>query len=76
VLGQGARPDPAGPLLTALDSARARRDSPLTAIAAICGTHRDPQGLAAQTERLEAAEVTVTRGPAHAARLALQAVAA
>jgi FdrA protein len=76
VLGHGAHPDPAGALVAALKSALAGRDSPLSAIAAVCGTDRDPQGLAAQTQSLEAAGAVVTRSPAHAARLARQAVSA
>jgi FdrA protein len=76
VLGHGGHPDPAGALVAALKSALARRDSPLSAIAAVCGTERDPQGLAAQTQCLEAAGAVVTRSPAHAARLALRAVSA
>jgi FdrA protein len=76
VLGRGAHPDPASHMAQAIESLRARRTSPITVIATLCGTERDPQGLTAQTERLRAAGAVVTRGPAHAARLALQAVAA
>jgi len=74
VLGRGAHPDPAAPMAEAIESARAERAGPLTVIAVLCGTGRDPQGLAAQAERLREAGAVVTRGPAHAAALALRAV--
>jgi FdrA protein len=75
VLGRGAHPDPAAPLAEAIESAAARRRSPLAVIATLCGTERDPQGFARQSARLEAAGAVVTRSGAHAARLALEAAA-
>jgi FdrA protein len=74
VLGRGAHPDPAAPLTEALAAVQSRRRAPLAVIAAVCGSERDPQGLAAQSARLEAAGAVVTRSGAHAARLALAAV--
>jgi FdrA protein len=69
VLGHGAHPDPAGPIVAAL----ARAAHPPAVIASICGTRRDPQGIDGQIAALEAAGVVTTRGNAHAARLALAA---
>jgi FdrA protein len=76
VLGRGAHPDPATPLAQAIEAARAPRATPLAVIAGVCGTDRDPQRIAAQSERLRAAGAVVTRSPAHATALALQAVGA
>jgi FdrA protein len=66
VLGYGAHPDPAAELAPAIAGAREE----LTVIVALCGTERDPQGLAAQRAALEEAGALVTRSNAHAARLA------
>jgi FdrA protein len=74
VLGRGAHPDPAAPLAAAIETALARRRSPLAIVAVLCGTERDPQGFSAQSERLERAGAVVTRSPSHAAQLALEAV--
>jgi FdrA protein len=70
VLGYGAHPDPAGDLAPAIVGAR----EDLTVIVALCGTERDPQGLAAQRAALEEAGAMVTRSNAHAARLAASLV--
>lgn len=73
VLGFGAHPDPAdslAPLIARLVEARA---GSLTVIVSICGTDADPQGLADQRQRIEAAGATVTQSVAHGARLAVLA---
>ncbi|MBI1736011.1 MAG: hypothetical protein HYR51_12625 [Candidatus Rokubacteria bacterium] len=72
VLGRGAHPDPAGAVVDALGSAR--RDA-VVVVAALIGTAGDPQGLAAQRARLEAAGVHVFEGAAEAARFAATLVA-
>jgi FdrA protein len=71
VLGYGAHPDPAGELAPAI--AAARED--LNVVVALCGAEGDPQDLAAQRAKLEAAGAAVTRSNAHAARMALAAAA-
>ena len=58
VLGDGAHPDPAGELAPAVAAARGGGDGPAVA-AVIVGTDEDPQDLAAQRERLEAAGARV-----------------
>ncbi len=73
VLGHGTHPDPAGELLPAIDAARVRARAAghgLVVIASVVGTACDPQGLAAQTARLEASGVIVMPSNAQAARLA------
>jgi succinyl-CoA synthetase alpha subunit len=67
VLGYGAHPDPAGELLSAIDTARARG---VTVIASVCGTDADPQGLTRQTDALRRAGALVMPSNAQAARLA------
>jgi FdrA protein len=60
VLGAGAHPDPAGPVTVAVERARQRaaaRGRRLGAVASVIGAPRDPQGLAGQIARLEAAGV-------------------
>ena len=73
VLGHGAAPDPAGDIAPALEAARrhARADGRgLAVVASVIGTAADPQGLAAQTARLEAAGAWVLPANAQAARAA------
>jgi FdrA protein len=73
VLGHGAAADPATPLAAAVAEARAvaaadgRR---LEAVASVCGTAGDPQGLPAQREILRSAGVRVLPTNAAAARYA------
>ncbi|MGH7392806.1 MAG: hypothetical protein ACREM3_25640, partial [Candidatus Rokuibacteriota bacterium] len=78
VLGYGAHPDPAGELLPALDGARAEARAAgrgLVVVASVVGTDGDPQGLTAQTARLEASGVIVMPSNAQAARLAARVAA-
>ena len=73
VLGQGAHPDPAGPVAVAVERARQRaaaRGRRLAAVASVIGAPRDPQGLEGQVARLEAAGVEVLPSNAEAARFA------
>ena len=73
VLGKGAHEDPAGPLGSAIDDARAaaeRDGRRLFAVASVVGTRSDPQGLTAQVARLEQAGVEVLPSNAEAARFA------
>jgi FdrA protein len=67
VLGYGAHPDPAGELLPAIATARARG---VTVIASVCGTEGDPQGLSRQADTLRRAGVVVMPSNAQAARIA------
>lgn len=60
VLGYGACADPAGVVVEAVTRTRARRmAAPLVVITTITGTDADPQGRAAQSEKLRAANITV-----------------
>jgi FdrA protein len=70
VLGYGAHPDPAGELAPAIERARATaRDAgrTLAVVMSLCGAAGDPQGLAAQRARLEAAGAAVYSRNADAA---------
>jgi succinyl-CoA synthetase alpha subunit len=67
VLGYGAHPDPAGELRAAIEAACTHG---VTVVASVCGTDRDPQGLARQTATLQAAGALVMPSNAQAARLA------
>lgn len=58
VLGEGAHPDPAAELASAIAEARAGR-SDLKIIAILLGTGEDPQGLDGQREQLTKAGATV-----------------
>jgi FdrA protein len=71
VIGYGAHPDPAGHLAQVLDG-RGLADVPV--VASVTGTRLDPQNLAAQTARLEAAGVVVAPSNAQACELALALV--
>ena len=57
VLGDGADPDPAGELASAIEAARSKRE--LEIVALVVGTEEDPQGLAAQVEALRGAGARV-----------------
>jgi FdrA protein len=73
VLGHGAAPDPAGDIAPALEAARRHAHAHgrgLAVVASVVGTAADPQGLAAQTARLEAAGAWVLPSNAQAARAA------
>ena len=73
VLGHGAAADPAGDVAPALEAARAgarARGRGLAVVVSVVGTTRDPQGLAAQVARLEAAGAWVLPSNAQAARAA------
>jgi FdrA protein len=73
VLGHGAAPDPAGDIAPALEAARRHARAHgrgLAVVGSVVGTAADPQGLAAQTARLEAAGVWVLPSNAQAARAA------
>jgi FdrA protein len=69
VLGLGAHPDPAAELAPLIEAAQSARRH-LTVVVSLCGTDRDPQGLARQRSRLTEAGALVTRNAAHAGRLA------
>ncbi len=78
VLGHGAAPDPAGDIAPALEAARRHAQAHgrgLAVVASVIGTAADPQGLAAQTARLEAAGAWVLPSNAQAARAAACIVA-
>jgi len=73
VLGYGAHPDPAAEMLPAIRAARdaARRDKrELVFVGFVCGTERDPQGLARQVAALREAGVILAVSNAQAARTA------
>lgn len=73
VLGHGAAVDPAGDIAPALAAARRHAQAHgrgLAVVASVVGTTADPQGLAAQTARLEAAGAWVLPSNAQAARAA------
>ncbi len=62
VLGYGSHPDPASELAPAIEEARAKAEAAgrhLEFVAIVVGTDEDPQDMAAQIERLEAAGVQV-----------------
>jgi FdrA protein len=73
VIGYGASPDPATPVVEALASARAAAAADgreLLVIGSVCGTPGDPQGLDRQRGLLEGAGVVLAPTNAAAARLA------
>jgi len=73
VLGHGAADDPAGDVAPAIEAARSTARAhgrELAVVASVVGTAADPQGLAAQTARLEAAGAWVLPSNAQAARAA------
>jgi FdrA protein len=71
VLGYGAHPDPAAEIAPAIRAARAAGGArELAFVAFVCGTERDPQGLARQSARLREAGVILAESNAHAARIA------
>lgn len=71
VLGYGACEDPAGAVVETLEQVRTRRAAPLVTIATLTGTDGDPQGRAAQSEKLQAAGVAVVETLEEAILLAI-----
>jgi FdrA protein len=72
VLGFGSNANPAAELVPALKAARKITESngrAFVCVGHICGTRRDPQGLAAQTEALNAAGMILADSNAQAVRL-------
>ncbi len=68
VLGDGAHPDPAHEIVEAVAAAVAARSGlPLSVVASVCGTRRDPQGTARQEETLRRAGFVVRPSAALAA---------
>ena len=74
VLGFGAHPDPSDELAPMVQSALGSRSGDLSVVIAVCGAAADPQDTEAQVAAFRRSGATVTRGVAHAARLALSAV--
>jgi FdrA protein len=73
VIGYGASPDPATPVVEAVAAARAAAAADgreLLVIGSVCGTPADPQGLDRQRGLLEAAGIVLAPTNAAAARLA------
>jgi succinyl-CoA synthetase alpha subunit len=73
VLGYGAHPDPAAEMLPAIRAARdaaQRGGRGLAFVGFVCGTERDPQGLARQVGALREAGVILAASSAQAARTA------
>jgi FdrA protein len=66
VLGEGAHPDPASELAPAITEVRKGRGGALDVLALLVGTDADPQGLAAQAQRLAEAGAVVVRTTAEA----------
>jgi succinyl-CoA synthetase alpha subunit len=78
ILGDGAHPDPAGPLVAAIGEARARARRArrtIEVVAHVVGTDEDPQGLADQEGKLRRAGVHVCPTNRLAAELARGLVA-
>ena len=74
VLGYGAHPDPAAEMLPAIRAAREaaqRGGRSIAFLGFVCGTERDPQGLARQAAALRAAGVILAASNAQAARTAV-----
>lgn len=71
VLGYGAHPDPAAEMVPAIRAARAAAGGRSVAfVGFVCGTERDPQGLARQAAALADAGVILAASNAQAARTA------
>ncbi len=73
VLGYGAHPDPASEMVPAIEAAREKAKAggrTLRFVGFVCGTEGDPQGLARQTEALEAAGMILLPSNAQAVRFA------
>jgi len=77
VLGYGSHPDPASELVPALRRASeiaARQGRDLVFVGHVCGTERDPQGLARQARALGDAGMMLAESNAQAVRLAASIV--
>jgi len=75
VLGDGAHPDPAAEIVGAVDAARgSRSDKPLSVVASVCGSRRDPQGTARQERTLRQSGVKVEPSAARAAAQAAELI--
>ena len=73
VIGWGAHADPAGelaPVITQLKRQARKAGRELAVIGFVCGTEDDPQGLAAQEAKLQAAGMVLAGNSANAAWLA------
>jgi FdrA protein len=71
VLGYGAHADPAAEIVPAIRAARAAAAGrELAFVGFVCGTERDPQGLARQSAALREAGMILAQSNAHAARTA------
>jgi succinyl-CoA synthetase alpha subunit len=78
VLGYGAHDDPAGEIVPVIEEAQARAARAgrrLAVVGFVCGTERDPQGLAQQESRLAQAGMLLAPSNAHSARLAMRIAA-
>ncbi len=73
VLGFGAHRNPSDELAPLVQSAVAARPGDLSVVISVCGAAADPQGIDAQMDALRQSGGIVTRGVAHAARMALSA---
>ncbi|MEX5204906.1 acyl-CoA synthetase FdrA [Citrobacter freundii] len=71
VLGYGACADPAGAVVEAVESVRAKRAAPLVVIATLTGTDADPQGRSGQAEILREAGIAVVETLEEAVLLAV-----
>lgn len=76
ILGVGAHPDPAGVMVNAVERARVVARHPVSFVASVTGTDRDPQNRSSQADRLRRAGVMVLPSNAAAAGLAGQIAAA
>ena len=75
VLGDGAHADPAPEIVESVLAARAARvERPLSVVASVCGSRRDPQGTARQEETLRRAGIRVEPSAALAAARAADLV--
>lgn len=78
VLGYGSHMDPAAEIVPALRAAKDRAAAAgrrLAIVGFVCGTDRDPQGLARQEKALAAAGMILARSNAQAVRLAARIAA-
>jgi hypothetical protein len=79
VLGYASHPDPGGALVPAVSEAQAvarAAGREMVFVASVCGTERDPQGLAGQERALRDAGVLLAPSNARAADLAARVVGA
>jgi len=74
VLGYGSHSDPAAEMLPALAKAR-KRNRNVAFVASVCGTDKDPQGLARQEAALRKAGVLLEGSNARAVMLSIRLIA-